>query len=212
MPSYSRYGISNHRFEGEADSADSQVIAQGRADFQVFLESWPLEQVFNCDETGLFFRLGPSTTLATSRVKGVKRDKERLTILFTANAMGTVKRRPLIIGKSARPRCYKNVNMSMLSVDYFSNPKAWMRGDIWTTYLSKWDAEIAHSTRTKILLLTDNATSHIDVPNLKYIEVRTLPPNTTAHLQPMDAGIIRTFKAYYRRNIVEQWVTVMEGD
>src|SRR5271170_7755521 len=125
-------------------------------------------------------------------------------------AIGTVKFRPLVIGKSARPRCLKGVNVATLPVEYNANAKAWMRGDIWTTYLRKWDAEIERTSRSKILLLIDNAASHVDVPSLKYIIVRALPPNTTAHLQPMDAGIIRAFKAYYRRSIVQKWVAVID--
>ena len=37
-------------------------------------------------------------------------------------------------------------------------------------------------------------------PDIKLtnIEIVYLPPNTTAHLQPMDAGIIRSFKARYK--------------
>ena len=27
-----------------------------------------------------------------------------------------------------------------------------------------------------------------------------LPPNTTSHLQLLDAGVIKNFKAYYKRN------------
>jgi hypothetical protein len=34
---------------------------------------------------------------------------------------------------------------------------------------------------------------------LTNIELVYLPPNTTAHLQPMDAGIIHSFKAKYKR-------------
>ena len=34
---------------------------------------------------------------------------------------------------------------------------------------------------------------------LTNIELVYLPPNTTAHLQPMDAGIIHSFKARYKR-------------
>lgn len=34
---------------------------------------------------------------------------------------------------------------------------------------------------------------------LTNIELVYLPPNTTAHLQPMDAGIIRSFKAKYKK-------------
>jgi hypothetical protein len=38
-------------------------------------------------------------------------------------------------------------------------------------------------------------------PDIKLtnIELVYLPPNTTAHLQPMDAGIIHSFKAKYKR-------------
>ena len=38
-------------------------------------------------------------------------------------------------------------------------------------------------------------------PNIKLtnIELAYLPPNTTAHLQPMDAGIIHSFKAKYKQ-------------
>ena len=48
----------------------------------------------------------------------------------------------------------------------------------------------------KILLLADNAPTHllnesIQLPN---INVHFLPPNTTDHLQPLDAGIINSFK------------------
>ena len=37
------------------------------------------------------------------------------------------------------------------------------------------------------------------VINLTNIELVYLPPNTTAHLQPMDAGIIHSFKAKYKQ-------------
>ena len=45
-----------------------------------------IENVYNADETGLFFRLGPNRTLATKsdRAKGTKKDKERVTVLLVA--------------------------------------------------------------------------------------------------------------------------------
>jgi len=48
----------------------------------------------------------------------------------------------------------------------------------------------------KILLLADNAPTHLldETVQLSNINVRFLPPNTTAHLQPLDAGIINSFK------------------
>ncbi|EUC57153.1 tigger transposable element derived-like protein, putative, partial [Rhizoctonia solani AG-3 Rhs1AP] len=52
----------------------------------------------------------------------------------------------------------------------------------------------------RILLLCDNASSHKHDPaRTPNIEVYYLPPNLTAWIQPMDAGIIRNFKSNYRR-------------
>ena len=45
--------------------------------------------------------------------------------------------------------------------------------------------------RRKILLLIDNAPSHIfEEDKLTNVKVAFLPPNMTSHIQPMDAGII----------------------
>nr|CCA26532.1 PREDICTED: similar to Tigger transposable elementderived protein 6 putative [Albugo laibachii Nc14] len=51
------------------------------------------------------------------------------------------------------------------------------------------------SENRKILLLLDNVSSHHAPETLTHVEIRKLPPNTTAHLQPLDAGIIRNFKS-----------------
>lgn len=52
-----------------------------------------------------------------------------------------------------------------------------------------------------ICLLSDNCPSHLKFKQEDYPYVRVVffPPNMTSHIQPMDAGIIRTFKAHYRR-------------
>jgi hypothetical protein len=58
-----------------------------------------------------------------------------------------------------------------------------------------------------ILLLVDNAPGH-RISQLEYsnVKIEFLLPNTTSCLQPMDAGIIHSFKANYRRRWV-QWRT-----
>nr|CCA16925.1 PREDICTED: similar to Tigger transposable elementderived protein 6 putative [Albugo laibachii Nc14] len=51
------------------------------------------------------------------------------------------------------------------------------------------------SENTNILVLLDNVSSHHAPETLTHVEIRKLPPNTIAHLQPLDAGIIRNFKS-----------------
>lgn len=60
----------------------------------------------------------------------------------------------------------------------------------------------------KVLLLIDNCRPHY-VKHLQRTNVRVefLPKNTTSFLQPMDQGIIRAWKAYYRRAWVSWTLT-----
>ncbi|KAG0442204.1 Tigger transposable element-derived protein 1 [Dictyocoela muelleri] len=50
----------------------------------------------------------------------------------------------------------------------------------------------------RILLLLDNAPVHCIDHNCKAIELLFLPPNCTSKIQPLDQGIIRSFKSNYR--------------
>lgn len=45
-----------------------------------------------------------------------------------------------------------------------------------------------------------------NIPNLTNIELVYLPPNTTAHLQPMDAGIINSFKSKYKQEFCKHLI------
>jgi hypothetical protein len=73
-----------------------------------------------------------------------------------------------------------------------------MQTSIWNKYLEILNQRMKKQNR-KILLLVDNAPVHfvnfVNNPELlTNITVHYLPPNTTAHLQPADAGIINSFK------------------
>jgi len=84
-----------------------------------------------------------------------------MSVLFCANATGSHKLRPLVIGKSLNPRCFKNFNKSALPVIYQANKKAWMRSDIFVEWIQHLDYYFRTMGR-KILLLVDNAGSHFN--------------------------------------------------
>ena len=148
-----------------------------------------------------FFSLKPDRTLATRRLSGRKKNKERLSIALCANSDGSHKLPPLVIGKYAKPRCFKHVNISNLPMTYRSNGKAWMLTTLFQEWLQEFDYQVGQKHRgQRVLLLLDNCSSHkIENIALSYVDVYFLPPNTTSKLQLMDAGIIMAFKKHYRR-------------
>ena len=125
-----RYGYRMHRFHGEAKSCSPKDVAAARAlMIQIFKDYTP-ECIYNMDETGLFYRFPPDRGLATTQTSGLKVDKTRITLGFTANADGSDKRQPFIIGKARKPRCFNKKEGTALGFEYYWNKSAWMMGSI----------------------------------------------------------------------------------
>ncbi|CAG8444282.1 2386_t:CDS:2, partial [Acaulospora morrowiae] len=99
-----RHNIRLRRKHGEAGSVDQSTARISLPGIQRIIQMYNLNNVFNFDETSLFYRLEPDTTLATKRLLGKKKSKERITIGLCANATGTERLPPIIIGKSKNPR------------------------------------------------------------------------------------------------------------
>ncbi|CAB4402410.1 unnamed protein product [Rhizophagus irregularis] len=119
-----RNGLQRVKFSGEANSAPIETLPEERVRLRALLAKYDKEDIYNANETGLFFRMEPNQTLSTGAVAGRKMDKSRVSVLFCANATGSHKIRPLVIGKSLNSRCFKNLNKSTLPVIYRANSKA----------------------------------------------------------------------------------------
>jgi len=70
--------------------------------------------------------LEPDKTLATRWLSRCKKSKEHLSITLCVNADRSHKLPPLVIGKYANPRCFKNINIGNLPITYWNNAKTWM--------------------------------------------------------------------------------------
>ena len=126
-----RHGIRKLSIQGEKLSGDQEQADEFVASFRTFVEerNLSLNQVFNCDETGLNFRLLPNCTLAAGFEKiaaGRKKSKDCVTLNLCSNASGTIKLPVHLIGTAQRPRCFKKVNMKLLPVKYTNQKNAWM--------------------------------------------------------------------------------------
>ncbi|XP_033730921.1 tigger transposable element-derived protein 4-like [Pecten maximus] len=197
-----RHGICFKKICGEAKSVDtsSDAMTKWADDLRTILSEYQPNNIFNADETGIFYRLLPDRTLdfKGTDCHGGKRSKERLTTLVCANMTGTEKLPLFIIGKSIKPRCFKNV--SSLPTEYTANKKAWMTSDIFTDWIRKSDRKFARHRR--IVMVIDNCPAHPVIKDLRAIKLIFLPPNTTSNTQPMDQGVIKNLKVHYRKRLL----------
>lgn len=215
-----RHGIRRLEVSGERRSADTEAAERYAEVFANLIRDHGIEpdQVYNADETALFWRCLPSSTLASFKEKeavGFKQNKDRLTILTCANATGSHKVKLFVLGKFKNPRALKNVNH--LPVHYNANANAWMTADLFKWwFFHVFVVEVKQHLRekglsedSKVLLVLDNCRAHPPVSELVSgnIFVAYLPPNVTSLIQPMDQGIIQNFKHFYRSAFIRELVS-----
>ncbi|GBO27638.1 Tigger transposable element-derived protein 6 [Araneus ventricosus] len=126
---------------------------------------------------GFFYNLLPSKTLdiKSDTCHGGKKSKVRLTVLLCANADGFEKLFPLIIGKSKKSRCFKNVKA--LPTKHLSNKKSWMTMSYVMDGLKGLDDKMRKQKR-RIIFFIDQRPAHLpDTDFLKNITVKIFPAN-----------------------------------
>ncbi|CAH2284583.1 tigger transposable element-derived 1-like [Pelobates cultripes] len=125
-----RFGIHNVFRHGEAASSDVAAAEEFATEFLEVMvsEGYLPQQVFNCDETGLFWKRMPKRPFITEEETSLPVHKPRkggLTLLFCANARGDLKIKPLLVYHSENPWAFKK-HKEQLSVLWQSKPKAWV--------------------------------------------------------------------------------------
>jgi len=97
-------------------------------DLYAIIAQYDLENVYNMDETGLFFclllrysLLMPDEDISTTR--GKKKSKDQVSLIVCANVVGTHKIPYALIDKPKARTCIKD---RQWHVPYFSQAKAWM--------------------------------------------------------------------------------------
>ena len=155
----SLHGLRTVEMSGESGSADIAAIEAALPDLRSTIKSFAPRDVFNMDETGLFYCLAPEA-IATRQLEGMTKDKNRISIALCANSDGTEKNELLIIGHSAKPRAFKKQTGLQLGFVYRSNKKAWMTGQLFQEWLQLFDSRMRREQR-KVLLLLDNAPTHM---------------------------------------------------
>lgn len=204
-----RNNIALYKIHGESGQVSSDTVDNYKSKLPDLIKAYHPKDIFNADELGLFFRQIPAKTYT---IKGTacsaqKTSKVRVTVFVGANMDGSEKLKLLVIGKSKKPRCFKNIKN--LPVLYESNEKSWMTANIFRNTLTELNQRMIKENRN-ILLFIDNCSAH---PKLSFTNIKLLffPPNTTSVLQPMDQGVIRSFKSFYRRGVSKRLISHLEN-
>ena len=131
---------------GEEGDVRPETVESWSERAREITRGWNKEDVWNMDETGSFWRGLPDKSLDErgKRCSGGKKAKQRNTWAFFVNAAGE-KEDPIVIGKSAKPRCFKHLKDKTrpCKCSYFSNSKAWMNTDIMTVILFKLNRRLS---------------------------------------------------------------------
>lgn len=219
-----RHGIRFLKVCGEKLSSDVAAVIPFQEKFRAVVEEMQLsnEQVYNADESAIFWRTLPDTTWVHQGEKsapGRKISKDRLTFMPCCNAAGSHKLPLLVLGKAANPRAIKNV--TSLPVVYKASTKGWMTRPLFMEWfktsfmpeVKKFSVRI--NKPAKALLLIDNAPSHPpeeEVNTNPNFRIMYLPPNCTAVLQPMDQNLIQNIKVSYRKRLLSHIISHDDKD
>ena len=154
----------------------------------------------NVNEFGLYCNTPPRSSIDPKRLLGKKKSKQRAKFLARCNSNGSENFLFLIIGHAQILRCFNGCGLM-----YRSTPKAWINTDLFRKWLKNFDLYISQTANNCVLVLLDYASCHGQVRNLTFLELTEIilsPPNTTTHMQTLDADIIASSKHRYRNTVV----------
>lgn len=209
-----RHGIRRLKMTGEKLSSNEGAIEPYREELLSVIADKHLspEQIYNADESGLFWRMLPDRTLAAHNEKmapGRKMIKARITFMPCANMTGKHKLPLFVVGTAQKPRAFKAVT---LPIYYRGQKSAWVTRDL---FLEWFKCEFVPAVRQHLrsinlperaLLLLDNCPGHPSADELVSddgeFRAMFLPPNTTALIQPMDQNVIQNIKLRYRKSLL----------
>ena len=115
---------------GERGDMNENTVKNWKEKLPSICGGYEERDIFNMDErleSGVFFKQGRRSTYVPKDgdcARG-KNAKDRVTVLLCTCMTGE-KMKPLVVGRSKNPRCFKRVKLDSLPVTYRHNKKSWM--------------------------------------------------------------------------------------
>ena len=148
---------------GEAGAVDINAIEPEIQKIREKIAEYDEDNVYNMDETGLFFKCLPNRSFVrandakTARGTKLMKAKDRITLYVTTNATGTDKVPLSMIGRAKNPRCFLNQRRRL---NNYSQNKAWSDSKVFAMWWQHFLNHIRRRTQKKTLLILDNCGPH----------------------------------------------------
>jgi DDE superfamily endonuclease/Tc5 transposase DNA-binding domain len=223
-----RHGKIGINLHGEADDMLPEqrikIVEDWKKDtFHPLIEKYnvPTNCIYNADQTGLFYQKLPNRIYVDKTQKksyaGAKqmKDKTRITLMVCTAADGS--KVPLsIVGKPAKPVCFRLCENDKPPLAYTSQANAWFDKDVTLWWIN--NVFIPHHFRkfgvSHCILMLDNCPAHkieeASVPS--WCHIVFLPPNMTSNYQPADMGMIASLKIGYKVNMLSKLLDIFDGE
>ena len=157
--------------------------------------NFPPNRIFNMDETGVTVVqkkcpkvYGPKGAKKVGAVISAERGRT-ITAVFSVSAAGNYCPPMLIYPrKRMAPALQKN---GPIGAVYACSKNGWITSDLFVEWLKHFQKNFKGTKTEPILLILDNHSSHISLEAYKFckqncINMVSLPPHTSDHLQPLD--------------------------
>ncbi|XP_019500746.1 PREDICTED: tigger transposable element-derived protein 3 [Hipposideros armiger] len=156
------------------------------------LKDFSPEDVFGCAEVPLLYRAVPGRVGACDQVQ----------VLLCANSRGTEKRRVLVSGLHAAPRCFFGVSSEALPASYHPD-----LGIPWSEWLAQFDRDMGRQGRQVALLLAAQVVEELaGLPGLCHVKL--LPLSAASSTPSLPSSVVRAFKAHYRHRLLGKLAAV----
>eukprot|EP00477_Mikrocytos_mackini_P001395 GAHX01001498.1.p1 GENE.GAHX01001498.1~~GAHX01001498.1.p1 ORF type:complete len:559 (-),score=75.29 GAHX01001498.1:51-1727(-) len=202
----SRFGLRRIRICGEAASVDENIVENWKNEvLPELIRDYMPRDIYNVDESAFYWKILSHHTYGQrgKAASGLKQDKSRATLIFMTNMDGSDVCRPLVIGHSAKPRCFaKNQKLPCV---YKNNDHAWCTTSLFNDYVYQFN-EIMRKQSRYVLLFLDNCSAHSKDLTFSNVKLQFFPPNTTSILQPLDRGIIAWVKRKYTDVLITKFL------
>ena len=163
------------------------------------------DRIFNLDESSLTTVMKPVRVICEKGkpvASQISRERgSSMTFVGIISAAGSFIPPVFVIPRKRVDERFMSETIDGSKGIYHSN--GWMNGEIFLETLQHIQRKTYCSVDNKICLIMDNAECHMNIHAVEYaiengIVIVTLPPHTTAKLQPLDVGVFGPFKTHMR--------------